>query len=297
MGDANTWPRLRVSDWADTKDTLHMWTQIVGKVRMADTPVSNHWWNATLYVTPRGLTTSTIPYGHGAFDMEFDFLDHRLNIRATDGSHGAVTLAPKSVAQFYAETMSALTDLGLPTRIHAAPNEVDPAIPFAEDDRHASYDRRAAQLFWRQLVQVYRVFATFRSGFIGKASPVQYFWGAMDLAYTRFSGRPAPPHPGGAPNCPLFVMREAYSHEVASCGFWPGGADEGAFYAYAYPEPPGYPDAPVGAHYDRQMGEFLLPYEAVASASSPDTELTEFLRSAYAAAADLAEWDRAALET
>jgi hypothetical protein len=208
-----------------------------------------------------------------------------------------VTLADKSVAQFYAETMSALTELGLPTRIWAVPNEVELAIPFAEDDRHATYDPRAAQLFWRQLVQANRVFAGFRSGFVGKASPVQFFWGAMDLAYTRFSGRPAPPHPGGAPNCPLSVMREAYSHEVASCGFWPGGADEGAFYAYAYPEPPGYADAPVGARYDRSMGEFLLPYEAVASASSPDAAVTEFIRSAYAAAADLAEWDRAALET
>jgi hypothetical protein len=289
-----------VTDWADTKDTLHMWTQIVGKVRMAHTPVCNHWWSATLYVTPRGLATSTIPYGHGAFEIEFDFLDQRLHIRTSEGSHRDVTLAAKTVAQFYAETMSALTDLGLPTRIRAAPNEVDPAIPFAEDDRHATYDPLAAQLFWRQLLQVNRVFAAFRSGFVGKASPVQFFWGAMDLAYTRFSGRPAPPHPGGAPNCPVWVMREAYSHELASCGFWPGGAAEGAFYAYAYPEPTGYADAPVGpdgAHYDRSMGEFLLPYDAVASAPSPDAALTEFLRSAYATAADLSGWDRTALET
>jgi hypothetical protein len=294
------WPRLRVADWADTKDTLHMWTQIVGKIRMVHTPAVNHWWHTTLYVSARGLTTSTIPYRDGVFDIEFDLLDHRLTIRTSDGAYRHVALAPQTVAQFYAQTMAALADLGVPTHIVAAPNEVDPAIPFAEDHRHAAYDPFAAQLFWGQLRQAYRVIGAFRSGFVGKASPVHFFWGGMDLAYTRFSGRAAPPHPGGgAPNCPRWVMREAYSHEVASCGFWPGGAAEGAFYAYAYPEPAGYPDFPVApsdAHHDQAVGEFLLPYEAVATAGDPDDALTGFLRSAYAAAAELGRWDRAALE-
>jgi hypothetical protein len=297
---ATAWPRLKVTDWTDTRDTLHMWTQIVGKVRMVHTPWSNHWWHATLYLSPRGLTTSTIPYGEATFDMEFDFIDHRLNIRTSGGAYRQVALSPKTVAQFYGETMGALADLGMPTHIFAAPNEVDPAIPFAEDHEHATYDPEAAQLFWRQLQQAHLVMGAFRSGFIGKASPVQFFWGAMDMAYTRFSGRPAPAHPGGAPNCPSWVMREGYSHELASCGFWPGGGAEGAFYAYAYPEPVGYAQAQVGpadAHYDQAVGEFLLPYEAVASAGDPDQALTEFLRSAYAAAADLGQWDRASLET
>jgi hypothetical protein len=292
------WPRLRVADWADTKDTLHMWTQIVGKVRMVQTPASNHWWSATLYVSPRGLTTSAIPYGQRTFDIEFDFIDHRLHIRTSEGSHRDVILAAKTVAQFYAETMSALTDLGLPTRIRAVPNEVDPAIPFAEDDRHATYDGLAAQLFWRQLLQVNRVLAGFRSGFVGKASPVHFFWGAMDLAYTRFSGRVAPPHPGGAPYCPDWVTREGYSHELASWGFWPGGGEEGAFYAYAYPQPAGYADHAVrpGAAYYDASNEFLLPYEVVASAPHPERVLMDFLDSTYAAAAELAHWDRAVLE-
>jgi uncharacterized protein DUF5996 len=293
------WPRLRLADWSDTKDTLHMWTQIVGKIRMVHTPMSNHWWHATLYLSPRGLTTSAIPYRDGAFDIEFDLLEHRLNIRASDGAHRHITLAPKTVAQFYAEAMAALAELGVPTHISARPNEVDPAIPFSEDHQHAAYDPYAAELFWRQLQQAYRVIGAFHSSFIGKASPVHFFWGGMDMAYSRFSGRPAPPHPAAAPNCPTWVMREAYSHELASCGFWPGGAAEGAFYAYAYPEPPGYADAPVGpvaARYDHTLGEFLLPYEEVAIAADPDRALTEFLRSAYAAAAELGGWDRAALE-
>ncbi len=293
------WPRLRVTDWTDTRDTLHMWTQIVGKIRMVHTPLSNHWWNATLYVSPSGLTTSTIPYGDGAFDIEFDFIDHRLNIRTTDGHHRHVELAPTAVADFYAKTMGALADLGVRTHIYATPNEVDPAIPFDEDHQHAAYDPQAAQLFWRQLLQANRVLGAFRSGFVGKASPVHFFWGGMDLAHTRFCGRSAPPHPGGAPNCPPWVNREAYSHELASCGFWPGGAAEGAFYAYAYPEPPGYANAavsPAAAHYDSSSGEFLLPYDAVATAANPDHALTEFLQSTYNAAADLGGWDRAALE-
>jgi Family of unknown function (DUF5996) len=296
---AAVWPRLRLADWADTKDTLHMWTQIVGKIRMAHAPMVNHWWHVTLYVSPRGLTTSAIPYRDGAFDIEFDFLDHRLRIRADGGGHREVALAPKPVARFYAETMAALGELGIHTRIWAAPNEVDPAIPFAEDHQHTAYDPPAAQLFWRQLLQANRVIAAFRSRFLGKVSPVHFFWGGMDLACTRFSGRAAPPHPGGAPNCPAWVMREGYSHELASCGFWPGGGEEGAFYAYAYPEPPGFADHPVRPADARYTpgGEFLLPYEAVAGAANPDQALTEFLDTTYTAAADLAGWDRAAVET
>lgn len=296
---AGGWPRLPVADWADTRDTLHMWTQIVGKIRMAHTPLINHWWQVTLYVTPRGLTTSAIPYRTGAFDIEFDFVDHRLRVRVDDGGHREVALEPKSVARFYAEVMGALDELGVPTRIQARPNEVDPAIPFAEDHRHASYDPRAARLFWRQLLQADRVIGRFRSRFIGKVSPVHFFWGSFDLACTRFSGRQAPPHPGGAPNCPPWVMAEGYSHELSSCGFWPGGGEEGAFYAYAYPEPDGFADYPVGpaaAFYNREYGQFLLPYEAVADAADPDGALTEFLDTTYAAAAELGGWDRAALE-
>jgi hypothetical protein len=294
------WPRLRVSDWAETRDTVHMWTQIVGKIRLAHAPMVNHWWQAALYVTPRGLTTSSIPYADAAFDCEFDFLDHRLRIRTSDGGARAVVLAARPVAQFYAETMGALDDLGIPARIHARPNEVDPAVPFAEDDRHASYDPHAAALFWRQLLQVDRVFGRFRAGFLGKASPVHFFWGAMDLACTRFSGRAAPPHAGGVPNCPDWVMREGYSHQLASCGFWPGGGEEGAFYAYSYPEPSGYAEAPVGpagARYSQELAEFLLPYEQVATAGDPDRVLLEFLDSTYTVAAELGGWDRPALET
>ncbi|MFF5289802.1 DUF5996 family protein [Paractinoplanes globisporus] len=293
------WPRLRVADWTDTRDTLHMWTQIVGKVRMAHAPAVNHWWHVTLYPTARGLGTSAIPYGNGAFDLEFDFVDHFLVIRMTDGRRREIALEPKPVAAFYGETMAALAGLGIETRIHAVPNEVEAAIPFAEDQRHHAYDGESARLFWRQLVQASRVLGTFQSEFVGKASPVHFFWGAMDLAYTRFSGRTAPPHPGGAPNCPPSVMREGYSHELASCGFWPGGGEEGAFYAYAYPEPPGYADRvlpPDAASYDHTMGEFLLPYEAVAGSADPDRTLLDFLRSAYDAAADLGHWDRKAVD-
>jgi hypothetical protein len=298
-GEPSQWPRLRTADWAQTRDTLHLWTQIVGKIRMAHAPAVNHWWHVTLYPSARGLTTSAVPYRDGAFDIEFDFLDHQLNLRTSDGRARAVALEPKPVAVFYREAMEALGTLGVPTRIHAVPNEVELAIPFAEDEVHAAYDGAAAQLFWRQLLQIQRVFGRFRSGFAGKASPVHFFWGAMDLAYTRFSGQAAPPHPGGVPNCPPSVMREGYSHELASCGFWPGGGAEGAFYAYAYPEPAGYAGGralPDAAYYDKASGEFLLPYEAVAGSPDPDAVLTDFLRSTYALAADLGGWDRRALE-
>ncbi|GIF24062.1 hypothetical protein BJ973_004675 [Actinoplanes tereljensis] len=294
MNEQLEWPRLRVADWTDTRDTLHMWAQIVGKVRMAHAAPVNHWWHVTLYPSARGLTTTAVPHGDGAFDAEFDFVDHQLRLRTTDGRSRSVALVAKPVAEFYAQTMAALTELGVPTSIHAVPNEVENAIPFAEDNTHAAYDPEAAQKFWRQLLRAERAMSGLRTEFYGKASPVHFFWGAMDLAYSRFSGRIAPPHPGGAPNCPPSVMREGYSHELASCGFWPGGGDEGAFYAYAYPEPAGYADLdglPEGAYYDRAMGEYLLPYESVAGAPDPDAVLGAFLRSTFAAAADLADWD------
>ncbi|WP_433243389.1 DUF5996 family protein [Actinomadura nitritigenes] len=292
------WPRLRVADWTGTRETLHMWAQIVGKIRMAHAPLVNHWWQVTLYVTPRGLTTSTIPFAAGAFDIEFDFVGHVLRIRSSSGEERRVALEPKPVADFYAETMDHLVGLGIETTIQARPNEVEPSIPFADDHQHASYDPDAARLFWRQLLQANRVLGEFRSHFVGKVSPVHFFWGAMDLACTRFSGRDAPRHPGGAPNCGDWVMVEGYSKELSSCGFWPG-LDEGAFYAYAYPEPDGFaerPVAPDAAFYSRENGQFLLPYEAVATADDPDRTLSAFLQSTYEAAADLGGWGRAALE-
>jgi hypothetical protein len=277
-----------------------MWTQIVGKIRLAHAPMVNYWWQVTFYVTPRGLTTSAIPYRTGAFDIEFDFVGHRLLIRVSDGSRRELKLESKPVAQFYAEIMGVLGELGIQTRIHPRPNEVDPAIPFADDYRHASYDPNAARLFWGQLLQTNLVFGEFRSRFVGKASPVHFFWGSMDLACTRFSGRPAPPHPpSDVPNLSDRVTREAYSAEMSSCGFWPGGGEEGAFYAYAYPEPAGFTDCavrPAEASYRRESGEFVLLYEAVATAADPDQVLSEFLHSTYEATAALGGWDRAALE-
>jgi hypothetical protein len=293
------WPALRVDDWTDTRDTLHMWTQIVGKIRLAKAPMVNHWWQTTLYVTPRGLTTGAIPDGGSSFAIEFDFCEHRLHIHRQGGAHGHVELAPKSVAQFYAETMEALDELGIAVDIFATPVEVERAIPFAQDTEHHTYDGDQAQLFWRQLTHADRVLNAFRGAFIGKVSPVHFFWGSFDLAVTRFSGRTAPRHPGGAPNCPDWVMVEAYSHEVSSCGFWPGGGEEGAFYAYAYPEPDGFRDHPVqpdAAFYNDDFRQFLLPYEAVRTSADPDATLLAFLQTTYEAGADRADWDRAALE-
>ncbi|MGH3561433.1 MAG: DUF5996 family protein [Mycobacterium sp.] len=295
----NAWPSLRVDDWTPTRNTMHMWMQIVGKVRLAHTPLVNHWWQVTFYVTPRGLTTSTIPYQGEAFDSEFDFIDHRLLIRSSTGAARTVALKPKSVAEFYSQTMQALDELGFHTHIQSQPNEVDPALRFTEDVEHASYDPDAAHLFWRQLLQASRVIRQFRSRFIGKVSPVHFFWGAMDLACTRFSGRGAPRHPGGAPNVGDWVMVEGYSRELSSCGFFPGGGDEGAFYAYAYPEPDGFADHPVGpaeAYYSKDLGEYVLPYEVVRQAADPDQVLLVFLQDTYEAAAIHADWDRAALE-
>ncbi|MFD8731560.1 DUF5996 family protein [Streptomyces sp. NPDC059611] len=296
---ATNWPILRVADWTATRDTLHMWTQIVGKIRMAHAPMVNHWWQVTLYVSPRGLTTSTIPYRSGAFEIEFDFVGHRLEVRSSDGGAAGFPLRPMAVAEFYAQVLHTLGTLGIEAPIHPRPNEVEPAIPFAEDREHASYDAEAANLFWRQLLQANRVMGEFRSHFIGKVSPVHFFWGAMDLACTRFSGREAPPHPGGAPNCGDWVMVEGYSRELSSCGFWPGGGEEGAFYAYAYPEPDGFADHPVGpegAYFSSEFKQFLLPYEAARSAPDPDRAVSEFLHTTYEAAAVHGKWDRAALE-
>ncbi|MBQ6640370.1 MAG: hypothetical protein IJH84_04950 [Saccharopolyspora sp.] len=293
------WPSLRVADWAETRETLHMWTQIVGKVRMAHAPLVNHWWQVALYVTPRGLTTSAVPSETGVFDAEFDFCEHVLRIRSSTGDERRVGLEPKPVALFYEETMAGLDALGLHTSIQPVPNEIEEAVPFAEDTLHASYDPAAAHLWWRQLVAAHRVLSRFRAEFTGKVSPVHFFWGAMDLAVTRFSGRPAPRHPGGAPNCPDRVMVEGYSHELSSCGFWPGGAGEGLFYAYAYPEPAGFQDHPVQpgeAAYHPELGEFVLPYDAVRTAEDPDGTLLRFLRTSYEAAAENGGWDRRALE-
>jgi hypothetical protein len=293
------WPSLLVDDWTPTRDTLHMWTQIVGKIRLVHMPLINHWWQVTLYVTPRGLTTGPMHTGGAMFDMEFDFVSGVLAIRHSDGRQLTPPLEAKPVAEFYGQTLSALDSLGIDSQIVAHPNEVDPAIPFAEDYQHADYDPSAARTFWQQLVQAHRVLTQFRAAFIGKASPVHFFWGALDLACTRFSGRPAPVHPGGAPNCPDWVMVEGYSRELSSCGFWPGGGKEGAFYSYAYPQPDGFavhPVEPEDAYFSEQLGEFLLPYEAVRTADDPDRAVARFLQTTYEAAAELGGWDRSALE-
>jgi hypothetical protein len=297
--DGGRWPALRVEQWSDTRDTVHMWTQIVGKIRMAKAPMVNHWWHVTLYVTPRGLTTSPIPDPDGSFEIEFDFCEHRLLITREGGRTLETALEPKSVATFYAEVQELLGELRIEVEIRPVPNEVEVAIPFAEDTEHDAYDAAAMQLFWRQLVAADRVMQRFRSEFTGKVSPVHFFWGAFDLAVTRFSGRDAPTHPGGAPNCADWVMVEGYSRELASAGFWPGGGEEGAFYAYAYPEPDGFATAtvqPEAAAYNADAGQFLLPYEAVRTAPDPEQALLSFLRSTYGAAADHGNWDRPALD-
>ena len=293
------WPALRVDDWTETRDTLRMWLQIVGKVRLAKAPMVNHWWQVPLYLTPRGLTTSVIPDGPRTFEIEFDFCTHELHVDLEGGDRRTVRLGPKPVADFYAETFACLGELGIDVAIWTQPVEVERAIPFERDREHAAYDPGHAQLFWRQLLAADRVFKRFRGRFIGKASPVHFFWGGMDLAVTRFSGRPAPRHPGGAPHLGDWVMVEAYSHELSSAGFWPGGGEEGAFYAYAYPTPDGFgehPVAPAEAFYSDEFDEFLLPYEAVRAAPDPDTALLEFLQTSYEAAAELGGWDRRALE-
>ncbi|HEV8037537.1 MAG TPA: DUF5996 family protein [Bryobacteraceae bacterium] len=290
------WPALPLEAWQDTYDTLHMWTQIVGKIRKTLTPLINHWWNVTLYVTARGLTTSPIPYAARTFEIHFDFIDHKLDILTSDGQTKQIALAPKSVAQFYRELMESLHALGIDVTIHATPDEVANPMPFAEDITHKSYDPDSVHTFWRILVSVDTVFKEFRARFIGKCSPVHFFWGSFDLAVTRFSGRRAPERPGADS-----ITREAYSHEVISAGFWPGGGEiKGpAFYAYAAPQPPGFKTArvqPEAAFYHGGMLEFFLMYDDVRRSESPETILLNFLESTYAAAADLAKWDRASLE-
>jgi uncharacterized protein DUF5996 len=303
MGDmvSQAWPALPLESWADTSATLHMWAQIVGKIRLRESAPINHSWHSTLYVTSRGLTTSPMRHGPRAFQIDFDFIDHALVVSASDGRIARVPLEPQTVAAFYRRTMEALASLDISVKIHGRPNEVPEPIPFAQDEVHRAYDAGAVNRFWRILVQCDRVFKRFRSSFIGKCSPVHFFWGAMDLAVTRFSGRRAPEHPGGIPNLPDAITREAYSHEVSSAGFWAGGGAIAypAFYAYAYPEPQGFANAPVTpseAFYSSDYREFVLPYDAVRSAPDPDAALLAFLHSTYAAAADLAKWDRAALE-
>lgn len=296
-----TWPSLPLEAWTDTYATLHLWTQIVGKVRLVQSPRVNHSWNATLYVTARGLTTSPIPHGTRTFQIDFDFLAHQVILQASDGGTGHFALEPQSVATFYTRLMQEMDKLGLHTDIHRFPNEVADRIRFDQDETHRSYDREYVQRFWKILVQVDRVLKEFRSRFIGKCSPVHFFWGAPDLAVTRFSGRRAPEHPGGVPHLPDSVAKEAYSHEVSSCGFWPGGGpiSYAAFYAYAYPEPESFPAAkvkPEAAFYSTDLREFILPYDAVRQSESPDNTLLDFLQSTYEAAADLAGWDRSSLE-
>lgn len=295
------WPSLPFDAWKDTCATLHMWTQMAGKIRLVQAPWVNHSWHVALYLTARGLTTSPIPYGMRTFQIDFDFIDHRLSIETSDGRARTMALAPRPVADFYRELFSHLAELGLDVKIHTRPCEVADAIPFEEDHVHAHYDAEYANRFWRALAQADRVFKEFRARFIGKCSPVHFFWGSFDLAVTRFSGRTAPPHPGGIPNLPDWVGREAYSHEVSSCGFWPGGEalPYPVFYSYAYPEPAGFSAAslrPDAAAYNTSFREFVLPYDDVRLSASPDAVLLEFLQSSYEAAADLGKWDRPALE-
>jgi hypothetical protein len=298
---AVAWPTLHLDEWKPTYETLHMWLQIVGKTRLALAPMENHWWQVTLYVTPHGLTTSSIPCGSRTFAVDFDFIEHQLRVQVSDGSSHTLSLFPQSVAEFHGSYFRALESLGLKARIHPTPVEVETAIPFAKDRVHASYDREAANRCWRLLFQADRVLKRFRSRFLGKASPVHFFWGSFDLAMTRFSGRPAPLHPGGAPNCPNYVMEEAYSRECSSFGFWPGGGAvvDPLFYSYAYPEPAGYDRRevqPAGAAYSRDLREFILPYEDVRHADDPDEAVMAFFQAAYEAAADLGGWDRPLLD-
>ncbi|HTE19312.1 MAG TPA: DUF5996 family protein [Armatimonadota bacterium] len=295
------WPSLPLDAWQDTYATLHMWTQVVGKIRLALAPPVNHSWHVTLYPTCRGLTTSPMAYGSRLLEIEFDFLEHQLQVRTNTEEHRALPLAARPVAEFYRETLEALASLGITLQLWSMPVEVEQPIPFEQDRVHAAYDPEYAQRCWRVLLQSYRVLNEFRGRFIGKSSPAHFFWGSFDLALTRFSGRTAPPHPGGIPHLADRVTREAYSHEVSSFGFWPGGGpiSEPVFYSYAYPEPAGYAETPVEpaeAYYSRDLHEFVLPYEAVRTAQSPDAALLSFFQSTYEAAANRGGWDRAALE-
>jgi len=298
--NAAVWPDLPYAAWRDTAATLQLWTQIVGKIRLMLTPWLNHGWQVPLYVTARGLGTSPISAGGEILEIEFDFISHRLVVRTSRGETRELPLEPRPVADFYHRVIELLNGIGVAAAIHEMPNEVPNPIPFSQDRTHAAYDPAAAHGFWRALIQADRVFKLFRTGFLGKASPVHFLWGSFDLAVTRFSGRPAPLHPGAVPGLPDAVTREAYSHEVSSAGFWPGNDafPRAAFYSYACPEPVGFRDRPVtpGAHFERALSEFILPYETVRHAADPDALLLEFLTTTYAAAAETGGWDRAGLE-
>ena len=296
-----SWPELPTASWRDTYATLHLWTQIIGKVRMARSPWLNHSWHVALYVAARGLTTSPIPDGARSFQIDIDFIDHVLRISTSDGGARQFALAGKSVASFYAAVTADLAALGVPTAIDEMPSELPDPVRFSQDQLHATYDPDAVGRFHQILVSIDSVFKQFRTGFLGKASPVHFFWGSFDLAVTRFSGRRAPRHPGGVPHLSDEVACEAYSHEESSAGFWPGSGaiDYPAFYAYAYPEPAGFRGSklrPDGAFFSEALGEFILPYDAVRTAVTPDQALLEFLQSTYEAAANAAKWDRDALE-
>jgi hypothetical protein len=305
MSSWDVWPELPYEAWKETCATLQLWTQIAGKIRLRQTPWLNHSWHVVLYVSSRGLTTPPIPFEDRTFQLDFDFLDHVLWISTSDGGRGRVALYPRTVADFYADLMGSLSALGIEIRINELPNEIPNAIRFSEDDVHASYDREFAQRFWRILAQSAQVLGRFRTSFIGKCSPVHFFWGSFDLAVTRFSGRAASPLPSGSgsvPNMPEAVALDAYSHEVSSAGFWPGGQgiDYPAYYSYAAPAPPGFEKAPVRpaeAFWNRDLNQYLLPYDAVRTARDPEEALMEFLISTYEAAASAGNWDRAALES
>ncbi|MBV8388450.1 MAG: hypothetical protein JO080_01485 [Mucilaginibacter sp.] len=295
------WPDLAFENWKDTLATVHLWTQIVGKIRLRKMPWLNHSWHVTLYVSASGLTTQSIPYENGVFQIDFDFIHHVLHITTSEGNMAKVDLYPRSVASFYRELFDKLQSVEIDAYIHASPNEIDPAIPFEEDETHHSYDAERINDFFHALAKIHNVFTKFRARFTGKCSPVHFFWGAFDMAVTRFSGRPAPVHPGGAPNIPLAVMQEAYSHEVSSCGFWPGSEQfpHPVFYAYCYPTPPEFSKQPIKpneAFFSAEMGEFMLLYEVVQRSDDPEEILMQFLQSTYEAAANTGNWDRKSLE-
>ncbi len=295
------WPELNFNHWKNTLATVHLWTQIVGKIRLTKMPWVNHSWHVTLYVSPKGLTTGSVPYAGGIFEIEFDFLEHKLDIILSTGQRESVALRPQPVKLFYEELFSRLHNMGIEAQIYASPNEVENAVPFQKDEEHRSYDPAMMQNFWRALVSVNKVFTEFRSRFSGKCSPVHFFWGAFDLAVTRFSGKTAPKHPGGAPNMPDVIMQEAYSHEVSSCGFWPGSeqSPHAVFYSYCYPTPASFGQQvvePEEAFFSQEMGEYFLPYDVVRQSANPEATLLKFLESTYEAAAQTGNWDRKALE-
>ncbi|GAB2849672.1 DUF5996 family protein [Hymenobacter ruber] len=296
---ADLWPALP-TNWDDTRQTLHLWTQVVGKTRLALSPMLNHWWQVPLYVTPRGLSTGAMPYAGGSCEVVFDFNQHCLRLHTSDGRSRELPLKPRSVADFYHHYRALLREAGIHVKIWPVPVELEEATPFAEDEHHRSYDPAAVQQFWQVLLRADAVLNEFRGGFTGKCSPVHFFWGSFDLAVTRFSGRPAPPHPGGIPHLADWVTRESYSAEQSAAGWWPGGNGQAAaFYSYVYPGVPGLAEAvikPAEAYFNPEMGEFLLPYEAARTAPNPRQTVLDFLQSTYAAAADLSNWDRAALE-